>query len=149
MNDGKIVYRVINKNGDTVELVYNRAYHMESDFNSVESARCSSCHDIYKDKGQYRIAKYRVTYELIEEDFDGAGMEYIKPKTKKELIIEELKELEDRLNKQVNKESKEMIIAEIQLKKFILEEIERMDNLFDSLRSNNNKLKEGESYGNS
>ncbi len=62
------VYRIINK--DTGEAVgsYSRSCGDEYDFGSVYSARNANCHNIFNDKDAYRIAKYKVTYELIEDD---------------------------------------------------------------------------------
>jgi hypothetical protein len=64
------VFRIINRATGKPEGVYSRAYCDEYDFYSADSARSSNCHDIYKDRAKYGIAKYRVTYELIEEDCD-------------------------------------------------------------------------------
>jgi hypothetical protein len=80
------VYRIISNNTNEPQRVYSRAYHDVYDFNSIESARNSNVHDTYKDKNKYRIAKYKVTYELIDDDCD--------PITKKEL--NEIKEKEKR-----------------------------------------------------
>lgn len=64
------VFRIISKvTGEPVGS-YSRAYCDEFDFESVESARNANCHGEFKDKGLYKIAKYRVTYELIEDDVD-------------------------------------------------------------------------------
>ena len=70
------VYQIIDKKSGRAQGVYSRGYGDEYDFSSVSSARSANVHNIYQDKNQYRIAKYRVTYELIEEDCDNAGMDY-------------------------------------------------------------------------
>jgi len=64
----KIVFRIIDrKTGDPVGS-YSRACCDEFDFNSPEQARSANCHGIFKNRRKYKIAKYRVTYELIEDD---------------------------------------------------------------------------------
>ena len=64
----KEVYRIVDRITGEEQGAYARDYRTEYDFSSVEVARNSNVHDIYQDKGKYRIAKYRVTYELIDED---------------------------------------------------------------------------------
>jgi hypothetical protein len=64
----KIVYQIHDRKDDEVQYVYSRSYHNVSEFGSTSSARSSNCYDIYENKEKYRIAKYKVTYELIEED---------------------------------------------------------------------------------
>jgi hypothetical protein len=64
----EIVFRIIDKQtGDAVGS-YSRAYCDEYDFKSPNEARNANCHGMFKDKEAYKIAKYRVTYELIEDD---------------------------------------------------------------------------------
>ena len=65
----KEVYRIINSKGEA-EGVYSRAYGDEYDFGSIMEARGSNVHNIYLDKAAYKIARYRVTYELLDEDCD-------------------------------------------------------------------------------
>ena len=62
------VYRIVNRATGEAQGVYSRAYHDNYDFRSVGQARDSNCHGTYKDTEKYRIAKYRVTYELLEDD---------------------------------------------------------------------------------
>ena len=62
----EIVYRIINSKGEA-QGSYSRAYCDEFDFNSVYEARNANCHGMFLDE-KYKIAKYKVTYELIEED---------------------------------------------------------------------------------
>lgn len=64
----KDVFMIHNRESGEAQGVYSRAYHDEYEFGSAESARNANCHDVYLDKNKYRIAKYRVTYELIDED---------------------------------------------------------------------------------
>ena len=64
----KTVFRIIDRNTGQPQGVYSRAYHDEYDFDSAERARSANIHGIYEDRENYRIAKYRVIYELIEED---------------------------------------------------------------------------------
>ena len=62
------VFRIISiETGEAVGS-YSRAYCDEFDFNSAEEARSANCHGIFKDEDKYSISKYRVTYELIEEN---------------------------------------------------------------------------------
>jgi hypothetical protein len=66
--ESKIVYRIIDRIINTPVGVYSRACHDDYDFESVEDARESNCHGTYKNKKIYKISKYKVTYELIEDD---------------------------------------------------------------------------------
>lgn len=90
------VYRIISKDTNKPEGVYSRAYHDEYDFESIKSARSANCHGIYKDKNKYKIAKYKVTYELIDDDCD--------PITKEELIEIDKKKKEEIELKKRNEE---------------------------------------------
>lgn len=67
----EIVFRIIDKEHQVVIGSYSRAYHDEYDFESAESARHANCHDMFENKKKYAIAKYRVTYELLDSDVDG------------------------------------------------------------------------------
>ena len=60
------VYRIIKKSTGEAQGVYSRSCCDEFDFASEDQARNSNCHGIYQDEEIYAIAKYRVTYELIE-----------------------------------------------------------------------------------
>ena len=62
------VFRIIDRNSGEAVGSYSRAYCDEYDFGSVESARCANCHGMFQDKEKYKIAKYRVTYTLIEDE---------------------------------------------------------------------------------
>lgn len=64
------MFRIIDKNNGEAVSSYSRAYCDEYDFRSVEEARNSNCHGIFQDKSKYKVAKYRVIYELIEDDVD-------------------------------------------------------------------------------
>lgn len=64
------IYRIIDSDTGEVQGAYSRAYCNEYDFESPEDARSSNCHDIFKDKLKYNIAKYKVTYELIDSNCD-------------------------------------------------------------------------------
>jgi len=64
------VFRIIDReSGDPVGS-YSRAYCDEYDFESAERARSANVHGAFKDRGKYKIAKYLVTYELIEDDVE-------------------------------------------------------------------------------
>ena len=62
------VYRIIDQNTGEAVGSYSRACCDEYDFPSAEYARTANVHGVFLDKEKYRIAKYRVTYELIEAD---------------------------------------------------------------------------------
>lgn len=64
------VYRIISNSTGEAQGSYSRAYCNEYDFQSVNEARDANCHDMFKDKEKYSIAKYKVTYELLEESCD-------------------------------------------------------------------------------
>lgn len=64
----EIVFRIIDRDNGNAIGSYSRACHDEYDFNSVSEARNANCHGAFKDLQKYRIAKYRVTYTLIEDD---------------------------------------------------------------------------------
>ena len=62
------IFRIINNlTGEPVGS-YSRSYGDEYDFNSVSDARTANCHGMFKDEEKYSIAKYKVTYKLIESD---------------------------------------------------------------------------------
>lgn len=65
----EIVYRIIDKDGDAVGS-YSRAYCDEYDFTSPQEARTANFHGMFEDRDKYRIAKYRVTYELLDDNCD-------------------------------------------------------------------------------
>lgn len=70
-NKPDIIFRIIDKEtGDPVGS-YSRAYCDEYDFTSAGEARNANVHDMFKNTAKYKIAKYKVTYELIEDDVDG------------------------------------------------------------------------------
>jgi hypothetical protein len=62
------VYRIIDRETGEAKGSYSRACCDEYDFRSVSEARNANFHGVFKDTEKYRIAKYRVLYELIEED---------------------------------------------------------------------------------
>ena len=69
-NLDKTVFRLIdNHTGDFVGA-YERSYNTVFDFDSLEAARTSNCHGIFEDKKAYSVNKYRVIYQLLEEDCD-------------------------------------------------------------------------------
>ncbi len=63
----EIIYRLIDKETGEPVGSYSRAYCDEYDFDSADQARNANCWGIFQDKEKYSIAKYRVTYELLEE----------------------------------------------------------------------------------
>jgi hypothetical protein len=64
----KTVFVLHDRKSGEAQGVYSRACHDDYEFSSEESARSSNCHDVYKNTVKYRVAKYRVTYELIDDD---------------------------------------------------------------------------------
>ena len=66
----EIVFRIIDRDSGDAVGSYSRAYCDEYDFHSVYDARHANCHGMFKDKGTYKIAKYKVVYTLIEDDCD-------------------------------------------------------------------------------
>lgn len=64
----EFVYRIITKKTGEATGSYSRACCDEYDFKSVESARTANCHGMFEDESKYKIAKYKVTYELLEDD---------------------------------------------------------------------------------
>jgi len=65
------VFRIIDRETGRAIGSYSRAYCDEYDFNSVEEARNANCHDIFQNREKYKIAKYLVTYTLLQGDCDG------------------------------------------------------------------------------
>lgn len=66
----EIVFRIIDKeSGDPVGS-YSRAYCDEYDFKTSAEARSANFHGEFENKEKYAIAKYRVTYELIDDNVD-------------------------------------------------------------------------------
>lgn len=65
----EIVYRILDNNGEA-QGSYSRAYCDEYDFSSPSEARNANVHGKFLNKEKYRIAKYRVTYELLEDNVD-------------------------------------------------------------------------------
>ena len=62
------VFRIIDRNSGEAVGSYSRAYCDEYDFSSVSEARNANCNGMFEDKEKYKIAKYKVTYTLIEDD---------------------------------------------------------------------------------
>lgn len=67
----EIVFQIIDRETGSPVGSYSRAYCDEYDFESLDEARGANVHGMFEDKEKYKIAKYRVTYELIEDDVDG------------------------------------------------------------------------------
>ena len=66
-----IVFKIINRKTGDHQGSYSRACCNEYDFRSVSEARGANIHGEFEDKSRYKISKYKVTYELIEDDCDG------------------------------------------------------------------------------
>lgn len=63
----EIVFRIIDRETEQAVGSYSRAYCDKYDFNSASEARNANCHGIFQDEEKYKIAKYRVVYELIDD----------------------------------------------------------------------------------
>lgn len=70
MGDEKIVFKIIDKATGKPQGVYSRSYHDEFEFSSKEDALNANCHGIHRDESRFRIVKYRVTYEEIDDGDD-------------------------------------------------------------------------------
>ena len=66
----EIVYCIINRETGKAKGSYSRGYCDEFDFSSVGKARHANCRGVFENKGKFAIAKYRVTYTLLDEDCD-------------------------------------------------------------------------------
>ena len=64
------VFRIICRKTGKAIGSYSRSCHDEYDFTSAVSARHANCHGIFQDKEKYALAKYKVTYTLIEEEVE-------------------------------------------------------------------------------
>jgi len=71
------IYRIINNETGELEGAYNRSYYTQYEFSSPGEARSSNVHDIFRNKREYRIQKWKVTYELVEDDCDPYRQEKI------------------------------------------------------------------------
>lgn len=69
-NKPETVFRIINRATGEAQGSYSRACCDEYDFSSVAEARAANVHGVFENKAKYKIAKYKVTYELIEDDCD-------------------------------------------------------------------------------
>ncbi len=64
----EIVYRILDRDSGSLQGSYSRAYCNEYDFESIGEARTANVHGVFEDESKYKIAKYRITYELLEDD---------------------------------------------------------------------------------
>lgn len=70
----EVVFRIIQRATGEAQGSYSRACCDEYDFSSSEEARNANCHGIYRNKRRYKIAKYLVTYTLLDDDVDNAEL---------------------------------------------------------------------------
>jgi len=93
----EIVYRIIGRESGNVIGSYSRACCEEYDFNSISEARNANCRGIFQDGERYKITKYRVTYELIEDDCDKDNLPKYDPfhLDDQEALLEMLKGIEN------------------------------------------------------
>jgi len=64
------IFKIINRETGEPTGSYSRGYHDVFEFDSASHARNANCHGMFEDKEKYAIAKYRVTYELLNDDCD-------------------------------------------------------------------------------
>lgn len=64
------IYKIIDNDTGDYTGAYSRSCHTEYEFSSVRSARDSNVHGVFYDKRKYRIQKWKVTYELVEDNVD-------------------------------------------------------------------------------
>lgn len=64
----EIVFQIISRSSGNPIGSYSRACCDEYDFKSVSEARNANCHGMFQDNEKFKIAKYKVTYTLIEDD---------------------------------------------------------------------------------
>ena len=64
----EIIFRIIDRKTGEAVGSYSRAYCDEYDFHSVYKARHANVHGMFEDREKYSIAKYKVTYKLLETD---------------------------------------------------------------------------------
>ena len=62
----EIIFRIIDRKTGEAQGSYSRAYCDEYDFESVYRARHANVHGVFENVVKYAIAKYKVTYELLE-----------------------------------------------------------------------------------
>lgn len=111
-NKNKVIYQIINHESGEIEGAYSRAYHTEYEFNSIDSARHSNCHGEYKDRVKYKIKKYKVTYELIDDDID--------PPTGKEVETYNTENTaKNKLDKKLNREADRLDLGGLERWNFI------------------------------
>ena len=101
----KTIYRLFDRSNNEPCGSYERGYHTKYDFSSPSSAREYNCHGIFKNRAKYRLARYRVTVELIDEDVD--------PPPADELIAEQQRQKDyDDYYAQAKKEMDELNLSE-------------------------------------
>jgi len=64
----KEIYKIVDRNDNSTQRVYSRSYRYESEFDSIHSATHAHHSGKHQNKAKYKIQKYKVTYELIEDD---------------------------------------------------------------------------------
>lgn len=64
------VFRIISSRTGKPVGSYSRACCDEYDFRSISEARNANFSGTFNDKLEYKVAKYKVTYELLDEDCD-------------------------------------------------------------------------------
>jgi hypothetical protein len=86
------VYCIVDNETNKIVPCYFQFSGDKYNFNSIEEARESNCHGIFKDKDRYRIAKFKVTEELQCDNCDPITFE-------EQVKIDKSKLVEERINK--------------------------------------------------
>jgi len=71
------IYKIINNKTGENEGAYNRSYYTQYEFSSPGNARVSNVNEVFQNKLEYRIQKWKVTYELVDDDCDPYKQETI------------------------------------------------------------------------
>ena len=91
----KEVFTIVDRKVGHRQGAYSRACRTEYEFDTLHSAKNSNVHGKYKNRAKYKIQKWKVTYELIEDDVDKPSEEELELERVTEAIYDEIeKEVE-------------------------------------------------------
>lgn len=92
----KFVFRILDRNTGEARGAYSRSCCTEYDFESAVQARNSNVHDIYWDDEAFKVAKYEVTYKLVEDDVK-IPKKYMKekPETLEDILLDICKKISE------------------------------------------------------
>ena len=68
MSETREMFRIHNRATGGVEGVYTRANYDWDEFPTAIEALNANCYGIHRDRGEFRIARYRVTIEELDPD---------------------------------------------------------------------------------